>query len=222
MRVLALLGIALLFCANGAQANPWPREKGQIFLSLSGTYRYAIDSGANEFDGSAYLEYGLTDRVTVGVSANDNRVDFSQAFGFVRYAFSPPDQRLKLAASLGVGASRRENGWGHMLRLGFSVGRPTAIWKPGWWNVTAAVEEHALWPEPIYKLDATFGLKLTPRLQTIVDLETSQRSGSADVVTLRASVAWELRKGSHLVIGIETKEIDQTSMGLRIGWWRTF
>ena len=222
MRALVLLGIAVLWGANAVYANPWPREDGDVFVALSGTYRYASRSNSDEFDGSAYLEYGLTDKVTLGLSANDNRIDYTHAYGFLRRSLSRPSRQLKIAASIGLGASRRDNTWGHMVRLGLSVGRPTRIWKPGWWSVTTAIEEHALWPDPIYKLDATFGLKLTPRLQTILDLEASQRSGSADTITLRTSVAWAVREGSHLVIGLEAKEINETFLGLRIGWWRTF
>ncbi len=222
MRVLALVWIAVLFVPSAAHANPWPREKGQIFTAFSGTYRYASNSRTVEFDGDAYVEYGLTARTTLGVSANDNQIDYSHGYVFVRHAFSPPDQQFKLAAHLALGASRRDLDWGPMARVGFSAGRGTDFWKQGWWSVTAAVEHHELWPDPLYKIDATFGLNLTPRLKAILDLETSQRRDSTDVFTLRGSVAWAVRERTHLVVGLEAKEVNETFLGLRVGIWQTF
>ena len=222
MRVLVVFGIMALLWANAGHANPWPREKGQLFVALSGTYRYGSDTGRRELDGDAYLEYGLTDRRTLGFSGNHTRIDYSHAFVFLRQALSPPEQRLKLAGSLGVGASRQDQDWGPMLRLDMSVGRATALWVPGWWRVTAAIEHHEVWEDPLFKVDATLGFNVTPQLKTILDLETSQRRTTADVITLRGSVSWAVRERTHLVIGLEAKEIDETFLGLRLGFWQTF
>lgn len=217
--MLVAIGIAVVVCGKAVHANPWPRERNQIFVAVSGTYLNALSGNDSVLEGNAYLEYGLTDRLTLGLSANDSQIDYTHAYGFVRWALSAPDQSLKLAASVGVGQSRQDNDWDHMVRAGFSVGRSMDLGKPGWWNVTAAVEEHALFSNPIHKLDATVGWNLNPRLQTIIDLETSQRSGTAPSYTARTSLAWAIRARSHLVVGIEAKEVDTTFLGLRLGWW---
>ena len=219
---MVCLWVALVFWASAVQANPWPREKGEVFVALSGTYRYGLDTGRRELDGDAYLEYGLTDRRTLGFSGNHTRIDYSHAFVFLRQALSPPNQQLKLAGSLGVGASRQDQDWGPMLRLDMSVGRATELWGSGWWSVTAAIEHHELWEDPLFKLDGTFGLTVTPRLKALVDLETSQRRGVPNAITLRGSVAWAVKKRTHLVMGLEAKDIDETFLGLRLGFWQTF
>ncbi|WP_050929578.1 hypothetical protein [Aestuariivita boseongensis] len=152
----------------------------------------------------------------------DNLYDYTHAYIFVRRALLSPDRKLKLAATLGLGASRRGLKWGNMARIGFSLGRSTRIWKPGWWTLSTAVEQHALWDDPTFKLDATFGLHLTDRLKTFVDLETSQRKGGSDTLTLRGSLAWDTGRGAHLVFGVEAKDAAYRAIGLRAGIWRSF
>lgn len=218
--IFAILCIQLT--AGTALAGPWAREKGQVFVATTGTYSYGLDTELSSGDGGIYAEYGLTHRLTLGFAAMDNLYDYTHAYVFLRRTLSSPNRRLKLAASIGVGASRRADEWAEMARIGFSVGQPTTWWKPGWWSVRAAIEDHALWDEPIYKLDATFGVNLTDRLKTIVDLETSHRPGDTDTHTLRTSLAWDTGRGTHLLFGIEAKDSVERAIGLRAGWWRQF
>ena len=56
-----VLFLALMLPA-AVQAGPWPREVGRTFLSLSGERNRAGSSYA-----SAYAEYGLTSRTTLGM-----------------------------------------------------------------------------------------------------------------------------------------------------------
>ncbi len=217
------LGFGLLFfCATQAAAGPWPREKGKTFTSVAGSYRYAPDPGQTESDGSFYLEYGLGHRITLGFDATDDQSSYSHAFVFIRHSVLPAERALKLSMSLGVGVSRRDNDWEPMARLGFAIGRSTQIIKSGWWSISAAVEDHRLWDAPIYKLDATFGINLGPRWKSFLEVETSQRRGSSDSVTIRQSLAWQMRPGTHLVFGLEAKEVGTQSFGVRAGWWHEF
>ena len=222
MRRVIISLIWSMLSAAAVSAGPWPREKGEIFVATTGTYFYGLESELIQSDGALYAEYGLSDRLTLGVSAMDNLYDYTHAYAFIRRAFSPPEQRLKFAASVGLGTSRRWLDWGAMARVDVSVGRSTAFLKPGWWSVTAAIEDHAVWSEPTYKLDATFGLNLTDRIKTFVDVETSHRPGSPQTRTLRTSLAWKTGRGAHLLFGIEAKDSAERLIGLRAGWWRSF
>jgi len=220
--VLVAIAIVVLVGAKAAYADPWPRERGQVFIALSGTVLNTPDGLNSTVEGSAYLEYGLSDRLTIGVSANHTQIDYSHVFGFARWAVSAPERSLKLAANVGLGQSRQDADWGPMVRLGFSVGRSMSLWTPGWWSVRAAVEEHAVFQNPIYKLDATVGWNITPRIKAFVDLENSSRSGTASSRTARASLAWETAPGAFLVGGFEVKDVDTTFLGMRLGWWLSF
>ena len=69
----AVLAIALVLPA-GAQAGAWPRPKGETFLSFG----QELSTGATTLIGavtdirswsSVYAEYGLTDRLTIGLDA---------------------------------------------------------------------------------------------------------------------------------------------------------
>ena len=203
-------------------AGPWPREKGQLFTAVTSTYRYAPDIGVLDSEGGFYLEYGLGDRLTIGIDAMDDLASYSHAYGFARWAIGPPEQTWKLAVSVGAGASRRGADWGAMGRFAVSTGRSYKLWRPGWLAITAAIEDHAVWSDPTYKLDATVGLHISDRVLTFVDLETSRRTGVPDAITLRGSLAWQAWGENHLIIGVEAKDVGIRFYGIRAGFWTRF
>lgn len=222
MRCLALSLCLFALLPATASAGPWPREPGEVFTAVTGTYRYAPEIDRIGSDGGVYLEYGLSDRVTLGFDAMDDPDGYSHAYGFLRWPLPDRDRALKLAFHLGAGASRQGQDWGRMTRLGLNMGRSTAFLRPGWWTLTAALEDHALLDAPVYKLDATVGLQLLPRLKAFLDVETSQSAHTPDSVTLRGSVAWQSGPGTHFTLGIETRKSDARFFGLRLGLWRAF
>src|SRR6056297_1147382 len=159
-RLLFLLSAILLAHTSAGAAGPWPRDRGEGFVSTTATLHRGTQTGHWQSEGGLYLEYGWRDRVTLGFDAMDTQYDYTHALGFLRWAVSPPDTRLKLAATVGAGAAQHAAGWGPALRLGFSVGRDAQLVRPGWWSVTSAFEMHAAQADPTIKLDATFGLHL--------------------------------------------------------------
>ena len=61
MRLTIPCCLALLIAGSVAEAGPWPREKGEIFLSFS----EERDREGNSYTG-LYGEYGLNPRSTLG------------------------------------------------------------------------------------------------------------------------------------------------------------
>jgi len=219
-----LIHISFLFflAATTAQAGPWPREKGTGFSAVTASYRYAPETNTYDSEGGFYLEGGWKDRVTIGFNALDTLEDYRHAYGFVRWAATAPENRMKLAFTLGAGASNRNGEWGPMTRIAVSAGRGFDTFRSGWWSVTAAVEDHNLWTETLYKLDMTIGLNLTKNLKSILDVEASRRRGSADSLTVRGYLAFPLNAKSHFLIGLEAKDAGQRRYGIRAGLWHRF
>ncbi len=219
-------GIVLLACLLwlplSAVAGPWPRDEGAWFTSITGTYRFASDAASAAIDGTIYAEYGLNGRLTLGIDAMDDTSGYSHVYTFARLPVLPLERRLKLAAGVGLGTSRRTKESGTMMRLELSAGRDFNTRRSGWWSVVAAVENHDLWEARLIKFDATVGLILSPKIKLITDLETSQRDNTDDATTLRGSVAWALRDARHLIVGLEVQDAGSRSYGLRLGFWRSF
>lgn len=221
IRLFITCGLVLL-CANGAMASPWPREKGKGFTSVTATYRYASQTQTRQSDGGFYLEYGLGHRLTVGIDATDTLDDYTHAYGFIRWPLTRPEARLKMAVSVGAGASRRAGDWGTMTRIGFAMGQDIRLRRYGWWSVIAAVEDHALWDDPVYKLESTVGLPVGDRFKALLDFEASDRRGSTRTTLIRTSIAWQFNDARHFVIGLEVKDSTQRFYGIRAGLWHQF
>ena len=218
----AVIGTIGMLWVASVQAAPWPREKGEVFTAVTGSYRYAPETGQVQREASFFLEYGLTPRVTAGFDANDAQADYTHAYAFVRWPVSPAATPLKRAVSVGAGLSRSDGDWGPMARLAFELGQEIDGKYPGWWSIVAALEDHSVSGALSYKLDATLGIDITPGIKGIVDVETSRRSGLDHAVTVRTSLGWKLRGPHHVILGFETKDANTRSYGVRVGLWRRF
>lgn len=105
-RLMRPLALALLLGApalpTALAAGAWPREVGGVFLSLRRDWERA--GGARERSASAYGEYGLTERITLGGQWSDHSSIWTlpRAGGFLRVALGDPAAANRFAASLGL------------------------------------------------------------------------------------------------------------------------
>ncbi|MCE8008414.1 hypothetical protein [Aestuariivita sp.] len=222
MRCVLLCLLAIVALPRLVDAGPWAREPGRIFTSVTSSYRYDPQRLQIDSEGGFYMEYGLRSRLTLGVDTMDSSGGYSHLYAFARWPLVAQDRPFKMAFTLGAGASRSQGQWGPMISLGFSVGRGVNLWRPGWWTVTTKLEDHQVLPNPVMKLDATFGLNLGPRLKSFLEVETSHRRGTDPSIGVRVSLAWKMRNAQHLIIGLENKHAGTRSYGVRAGIWRSF
>ncbi|MDA0962591.1 MAG: hypothetical protein O2898_06705, partial [Proteobacteria bacterium] len=134
-------------------------------------------------------------------------------------------RRLKLTLGVGLGGTRAGAGadWAGMARIGVSVGRDHRLGRGGWWTIAAAVEADEATPLPLARIDANFGLGLTPRLKGLVQVEGSTRDSADAQVALIPGVIWRLGPRMRLHLGVEARATRTSRQaGLRAGIWRDF
>ncbi len=103
---LILIFLGLISIANLACAGAWPRDKGQLFIAAGGNF--LLSDGAQlpvYYDPTVYAEYGLSERLTVGMylyTADAGRV--GSIFFFASFPIGDLQSQQKFAAILSLGA----------------------------------------------------------------------------------------------------------------------
>ena len=218
IRVCLALALTLLLPGLAA-AGAWPREKGTGFASATSYLSWAQDyttwvsyAPAARYD-TLYLEYGLTDRWTVGLDLGRSVSGGTKLVAFVRY---PLGERLgiQIAPELGIGQIEGKT----VIRPGLSLGKGVAR---GWAAADFAAE---LFPETgnaDAKLDLTLGMNLGAR-RAMVQFQTGQQTGDEAFLRIVPSVTTPLGKRFDLELGVSYGVLGDTSMGLKLGLWTEF
>ncbi len=218
VRCLTLAVILLFWLASDAMSGAWLREKGAVFLSLSGEVKEPDEYGFFRQDYSLYAEYGLAERLTLGVDAGHDMLRMSKAFVFARMPLGRAERAVKLAVELGAGEANGDTA----LRPGLSVGRGIALWGLGGWlnadGRAVLAGEGAMTLES----DLTFGLSVTDRSKVILQLQAGQPETGDAYATFAPSFVYETRPGAHLEIGLTQPLRGGDLRGVTFGLWRSF
>ncbi len=228
------LVVLLLVFATHAQAGPWPRGKGKVFFSAhaNGEYIEAFDT-IRQY-GSVYAEYGLTDRITLGVDYNGSDIATDKAIVFARIPVFKPYRNFLFAAELGAGQVDGET----VFRPGFSVGRGFTWRERGGWitlDTRAILGSSALGTR--IETDFTFGISATKRTKVILQLQGGMQSKGDDYLKFAPSVVFEMkerkargkrkkRKGrkakQFIEFGVTTGLVNYDNYAAKLGIWREF
>lgn len=225
--------IFTLFLPAFAHAGAWPREKGEVFLSFSNEIsaatqtRYATGT-------SLYAEYGLSNRLTVGLDGTLGATGTpSEGYLFLRTPLGKADRPARLALTFGLGVKRIPNPWGRttnqkLARIGASWGRGL---QRGW----LAVDTSVAWvldssitvpgqSGAIYKADFTWGMKPSGRVMLIWQLQTGKVADAPAYAKLTPSLIWKMprQKGTHIEIGFVYGLRGDDSQSLKLGFWKRF
>ena len=218
-RVLVLLA---LLCATQTQAGPWPLGKGDVFLSFGANVAVTQDAEAPvHTDPSLYLEYGLTEKLTVGFTSFSSEAgEAISGYAFARYPVLP---RLNdpLTVTIGAGLKYR---FGDLapdprIQLGFS-------WCHGWDNAWATIVTNSTYSTTdqttFHTLDATYGWRPTDNIATIFQLQTVTGETVDFYAKIAPSVAYTF--GDHLTVelGLIQALTGDRGTGLRLGTWIEF
>jgi len=236
-RALALL---ILFCltAPGALAGPWPRAKGEAFLS------FAIEYSDRRDYGSLYAEYGLTENLTLGLDLGATTSDAKKAIAFARWPVGDNAGPLHMAVQLGVGYAERwrtppfklvVKGGGPLpplpgprpkmrpvLQTGFSVGRGLKLLgHNGWITLDTRAEMDEAFASH-YAADATLGLTAPKGHMLIMQLQTGATDTGESWAKLAPSYVLELSDTQHLEMGLVAGLAGDTDVAARLGLWQRF
>ena len=231
--VLALAAAFILVLASApARAGAWPRERGEVFLSFG----QQASTGATTLLGavtdirswsSVYAEYGLTERLTVGLDAGlgqgrDERV--AAALVFARLpVWSPGAHRVALDLGLGTLAVTDEARQTR-LRLGLAWGRGLADgrWGGGWLGMESSAELREPAGEVALKADFTAGWKPSERWMLIGQVQTGYYPDAGGVVRLAPSVVRKVSARSHLQLGATAEIVGERALGVSGAVWFSF
>lgn len=229
------LVVLLLVFTTHAQAGPWPRGKGKVFFSAHANGEYIEEFDLIRQYGSVYAEYGLTDKITLGVDYNGSEITTDKAIAFVRIPIGRTDQKYRFSAELGAGLVDGEM----VFRPGFSIGRGIA-WRErnGWITLDTRVNMggSSVLGNRI-EADFTFGISATKRTKVILQLQGGMQSKGDDYLKFAPSVVFELkprkarvkrkkrkqRKGKQFIeFGVTTGIVNYDNYSAKLGIWREF
>lgn len=247
---------AVILCVFGllwhapATAGAWPRGKGNGFVSVAyeytttrdGAQELVLDSGLIEPESfgftSIYGEYGITDRVTLGLDiGEEDAPDTRQMIFFATLGLSPPDWRHQFAVEFGVGQREfppdaddaanikdlREGGTEQVLRPGVSWGYGFQTpWGGGWATLDLRHEIRRERDETVTKADLTIGL--APNDTSLIYLQTqySDYPQAPQNIRLVPTYVYKFGPGFALESALLYDAEGGDRVGLRAGLWWEF
>ncbi|MGC3938439.1 hypothetical protein ACOTTU_11615 [Roseobacter sp. EG26] len=221
-RMIALATLLILASVQIALAGPWLREKGKGFASGSFNITQEKDTA-----GSAYLEYGLRDNVTLGADlfyGIDRTLQQSgSGIVFLRFPLSAPDATHKWAWHFGLGARSQNQVIEPAIEAGLSWGRGIKIGERyGWAVVDSSINVPGSTLETRVKLDGTVGLGLSDHWKVMMQVFNTYQD--SDLFTKVApSILIVPGTGNYtLQIGTEVPAIGGGDTEFKIGVWLEF
>lgn len=221
------LALAATAAATGANAGAWPRPPGDYFLSLSQqtttggrTFISAVGDIRNYT--SLYAEYGLGERITVGLDAGYGTGQADTAASVLAFARTPvwsPGEH-KVAVDFGLGWITSEADGGQTrIRPGLAWGRGfESRWGGGWLGMESSLEYRTPGSDTIFKADFTAGLKPTDNWMLIAQLQTGIYP-DAPVVRLAPSVVRRLGPRLHMQVGALVGLTGDDGIGVKASFW---
>ena len=229
------LVLLVLLLATQAQAGPWPCGKGKVFFSAHANVEYLEDTGLLNQFGTLYGEYGLSEKLTIGVDYSGTELQTDKALLFLRYPLGKQDKTYLYALELGVGLVDGNNA----LRPGLTIGRGIKWGKRyGWMTLDTRFVMPSGSGTSRLESDFTLGLSITPRVRGILQLQAGFQSEGEDYVKFAPSIVIEQknkrRKGKRkgrkpkrdikkfIEIGVTTGLVNYDNHSVKIGIWREF
>lgn len=226
-----LLRCAVLLCVlvwtgltgpGPALAGPWPQDKGRGFASTSARLSWPRD-----FIGTLppsryytlFVEYGLTDKWTLGLDLGRSVSGGSKAVAFAQYPLRDRDDGIRITLALGLG---RIDGR-QVIRPGLNIGRGFSNdRRAGWMTAEAVAEVDLRNTHTDFKLDLTYGLNLARDRKLILQLQTGAPARRDPFARFAPSVVLPVGNGRHAEIGATYGLTGDSDVGLMLGFWQQF
>lgn len=224
MRLLiafAALCLSAFLGAQPVQAGAWPREKGTGFATIATHLSWPQD--LTTLDDPApdaqyrmlYFEYGLTERLTLGLDLGRSVSGDGKAVGFVQLPLRRADGGMQATAQIGLG----QISGAPVVRPGLSLG-----WgmERGWVSMDSVAEIQIESGQTDIKLDVTWGRTLPRDRKLMVQLQTGAPARDPSFGRIAPSVVLPLRKTFQAELGATYGLWGDDSMGVRLGLWTDF
>ena len=208
--------LSLLLCLAGthAAAGAWPRQEGTWFTSVATRFNFDGSFASTPTYNSAYVEYGLNGRHTLGLDAGQSGDGTSRAIAFLRLPLAETRKGNPLSAELGLGVIDTQI----VLRPGMSWGRGL----DKGWLAADALGEIGLTGDTTLKLDLTLGLKDDNGRMLILQLQNAISPGTPVTAQFAPSVVVPFGKTRHLEIGASAALLGPRSYAIKFGLWQDF
>lgn len=218
----AVAALALMLPGGRAEAGAWPRDKGDLFLSFGGNV--ALFDGATRpvhYDPTLYVEYGLTDRLTVGFDGyTSDATEIVNGFVFLRYPLGSVEGPQRLAVSVAAGASeipglaleptgRLGLHWGYGLARGWLAADATSVL-----GLAGAEREG--------KLELTLGQRVSDRWTGVLQLQGGIGYSGESYAKVTPSAMYELSDTTHLRAGLVQALTGDMGSALTVEVWLSF
>ena len=217
-----LCSVLLSVAASAAHGGPWPREDGTLFIAVGGNFWLSDGSQLPvHYDPTLYAEYGLTDRITLGIDLHTaDKGQIISGFVFAQYPIGPMEGPSRYTVSLAYGyrtdAVRPDE---VLMRGGIHYGRGL---ETGWLAVDATATygtaDHTWRP----KVDATWGYNWDERWTTTLQLQTGQGFTNDIYAKISPTVIWSLNEDVRLSLGAVKGLTGDKGAGLKLETWLTF
>lgn len=217
-RAFSLAVFVVLAWSNQALSGAWPREKGQVFLSLAGT-----PSGWHRSEHpklTLYAEYGAMDQFTLaGKALYDFNLRDLVAHE-VKLRWHLPERDRTWRKALGLTVADGNAGVRIKPELHFGRGLKTAI-GPGWLDVELFASVPTSGDAIEYGSYGVLGLKPHERFMTMLGVDVFAASSGVTVKAIPA-IAWEFMPGRHLNIQYSKGVYGVGDGNLELGLWLAF
>ncbi|EEX08525.1 conserved hypothetical protein [Ruegeria lacuscaerulensis ITI-1157] len=221
MSRLLLLLLAILLGPAPVNAGAWLRQKDSSFSALSVT-GYRETNGSAQFKYALYSEWGLREKLTIGLDAEEHQLGYGHALLFARLPVADLGVAGRLAAEFGIGAHHQQLQAWALYKATLSWGKGFQTGYGGGWLAVDAALEYRTHNALFRKLDLTAGFSSQRRIDPMLQIETAYVPGRPFYWSARPSVLIRPDTGPNTwVLGLE-RTADRRSIGVRFSLWREF
>ncbi|EBA18699.1 hypothetical protein RSK20926_13289 [Roseobacter sp. SK209-2-6] len=224
--LLVIATYSLMLGPSLALAGAWKRATGTGFTSTQLTLRNTSTGSTNEL--SFYGEFGLSPQLDIGIDLHQSHDLSGHALLFARIPLLRAPHRIRASAELAAGGSHTRGSWNGMYRVKLSVGKnfPKLRWLD-WGNLDLTYEKRGQDQTGLWKMDVSMGQNRRTRYAPMLQIETAKAPGGdlsyAIIPALRVKLGPLGQKTpQELVVGLEYKDTNQSSLGLRFAYWHRF
>lgn len=220
-QILAQILALTCLAAPCVEAGAWPRKKGDGFASVSVRLGWPQDVAdwtslePTQDYSTLYIEYGLTDRLTLGLDLGHSVSGSGKTVAFLQFPLRQADEGVHVSAQLGFGMISGDR----VLRPGLSLGWSL---EKGWFSIDSVAEAHLQTGRADYKLDFTWGRNLNAGRKFILQVQTGQPDGQDAFARLAPSIVIPVRDRLKFETGATFGLTGDESVGLKIGVWTEF
>lgn len=221
---LALLTVLVWAIGVGAQAGPWLREKGDVFLSFG--QNLALTDGAHlpvHVDPNLYAEWGMSERMTLAFSAfsgDAGREKTVEIWG-IRALPLPKDSPHRMTVSFGMAARQIDGqpGTEPLMMAGVSWGRGI---QDGWLTTEAQVAFRPESDRMEGKVDFTWGRRLGDRWTGYFMVTAGEGHTGDFYAKVSPNAILEVSDKVRLSMGLTQALTGDLGTGLTLSAWLDF